>query len=155
MPHMRRLRGLGSHVHVNKAIGFLNTPKLAFPLLREGRCCDLCGQSLTKGFCLQPPTLKCWVWPGQGRINSTAWHMAIRFSPVCLCFQCWTEPQYSRWAGGGLTALLKCLFSWLYHELVFLRAFQWFWFLVWGRAQPNSHFPVVLGLLGCCQDVRE
>ena len=35
MLHMRRLRGLGLHVHVNKAIGFLNTPKLAFP--RFGR----------------------------------------------------------------------------------------------------------------------
>lgn len=32
--HIRRLQGLGSHVHVNKAIGFLNTPKLAFPCYR-------------------------------------------------------------------------------------------------------------------------
>lgn len=35
MLHMKRLRGLGLRVHVNKAIGFLNTPKLAFP--RFGR----------------------------------------------------------------------------------------------------------------------
>ena len=31
MLHMRRLRGLGLCVRVNKAIGFLNTPKLVFP----------------------------------------------------------------------------------------------------------------------------
>lgn len=48
MLHMRGLRGLGLHVHVNKAIGFLNTPKLAFPISGG----DLCGQSLTKGSCL-------------------------------------------------------------------------------------------------------
>lgn len=35
MLHIRRLQGLGSHVHVNKAIGFLNTPKLSFPCCRN------------------------------------------------------------------------------------------------------------------------
>ncbi|KAG5270599.1 hypothetical protein AALO_G00194480 [Alosa alosa] len=65
MLHMRRLRGLGSCVHVNKAIGFLNTPKLAFPLLRVGRRGDLCGQSLTKGFCLATSSPTAWARPGQ------------------------------------------------------------------------------------------
>lgn len=35
MLHIRRLQGLDSHVHVNKAIGFLNTPKLSFPCCRN------------------------------------------------------------------------------------------------------------------------
>lgn len=35
MLHIRRLQGLDSHVHVNKAIGFLNTPKLSFPRCRN------------------------------------------------------------------------------------------------------------------------
>lgn len=39
MLHMKRLRGLGLRVHVNKAIGFLNTPKLAFP--RFGRASEV------------------------------------------------------------------------------------------------------------------
>lgn len=37
MLHIRRLQGLDSHVHVNKAIGFLNTPKLSFPCCRNPR----------------------------------------------------------------------------------------------------------------------
>lgn len=49
MRHTRRLQGLGSHVHVNKAIGFFNAPKLSLPACKS-HYCDLCGQTLTKEF---------------------------------------------------------------------------------------------------------
>lgn len=50
MRHTRRLQGLGSHVHVNKAIGFFfNAPKLSLPACKSHHC-DLCGQTLTKEF---------------------------------------------------------------------------------------------------------
>ncbi|KAF0043624.1 hypothetical protein F2P81_004961 [Scophthalmus maximus] len=46
MLHMRGLRGLGLRVHVNKAIGFLNTPNLAFP--RFGRAGEVSSDSPTR-----------------------------------------------------------------------------------------------------------
>lgn len=49
MRHTRRLQGLGSHVHVNKAIGFFNAPKLSLPACKSHHG-DLCGQTLTKEF---------------------------------------------------------------------------------------------------------
>lgn len=52
MRHTRRLQGLGSHVHVNKAIGFFfffNVPKLSLPACKSHHG-DLCGQTLTKEF---------------------------------------------------------------------------------------------------------
>lgn len=53
MRHTRRLQGLGSHVHVNKAIGFffiLMLQSYHFLTAGESHCCDLCGQTLTKEF---------------------------------------------------------------------------------------------------------
>lgn len=44
MRHSRRLRGLGSHVRVNKAAGVFNVPQSPRP------ACDVCGQTLTKEF---------------------------------------------------------------------------------------------------------
>lgn len=54
MRHTRRLQGLGSHVHVNKAIGFflsfffLTAQSYHFPTATVATLTDLCGQNLNK-----------------------------------------------------------------------------------------------------------